>query len=101
MSIRKFKIPAGRALALPHGLQTAPGAMTMRVNAHDIFELDSERCQQFQRFIAGRLRAGDLIELDANTPAELAPATAEATPLPPAPVVESMTIPTVPTKETR
>ncbi len=62
MTTRRFKAAEGRHVTMPQGLATGPGATTMRLEPGDSVDLDGDRCQAFQRFIAGRLRAGDLTE---------------------------------------
>lgn len=69
--IRKFQVAEGREVSLPHGLQTAPGANTMRAKPGEILEIEAERCQAFTRFLNGRIAAGDLTEV--NEPPSDAP----------------------------
>lgn len=60
MSTRRFKLI--NPLTLPLELHAAPGATHRRVDAGEEVEIDAERCQQFDRFIRGRIRAGDMVE---------------------------------------
>ncbi len=64
MTIRRFKLAEGRHLTMPADLMVGPGVTTMRLVPGDVFDLDAEVCQAQQRFISGRLRAGDLVELE-------------------------------------
>lgn len=80
-TIRRFRVPEGRAVVLPVGLQPGPGVTNMRHDAEKVFELDADRCAKHERFLNGRVRAGDLVELD---PAgELPVAAAVEVPAPP------------------
>lgn len=58
---RHFRSP--QYLVLPQGVQAGPGATNMRLNPGSIITLDDDTCVSHSRFINGRLRAGDLVEL--------------------------------------
>lgn len=78
--MRYFRSP--QFLTLPQGVQAGPGATNLRLEPGSILELDEVTCTRNERFINGRLRAGDLVELDAAT-AEAARASApQATAIP-------------------
>ncbi len=77
---RRFKLNAH--LTFPLELLPAPGARHHRAEPGHIVELDAERCKAHDRFIRGRVRAGDLVELGNE------PAAALSTPATPAPVKE-------------
>lgn len=62
---RHFRSP--QYLTLPQGLLAGPGATNMRLLPGSIVTLDDAACSRNERFINGRLRAGDLVELDAAT----------------------------------
>jgi len=59
--MRRFKLI--KHLAFPADLYSgAPG------KPGDVVELADEQCRMFGRFLAGRARAGDLVELDTSAP---------------------------------
>lgn len=89
---RRFRVPDGRHVVLPQELLSGPGATNMRLEPGAIVDLDEARCQRHQRYIAGRVRAGDLIE-DQDAPD---PTSSSSTPAAP---VTSITTPTLPRKE--
>ena len=66
MSTRRFKL--NTHLTLPLELHAAPGATHHRGEPESIVEIDEERCRMHDRFIRGRLRAGDMTELTSNAP---------------------------------
>ncbi len=93
MTTRTFKVGDHAHLTLPIELASAPGVNHMRLKPGEVIELDEDRCNTFQRFIAGRVRAGDLVELAAGTPAP-AP-----TPAPePMAIPETLELPAIPKK---
>lgn len=59
MSTRTFTVADGRTLTLPKGLLAGPGATNARYHGGETFELPAS---SVDRFIRGRLRAGDLTE---------------------------------------
>lgn len=65
--MRRFRVPEGRVIVLPQGLLAGPGATNLRLDPGKTVDLEDDRCQQFGRYINGRLRAGDLVE-DASAP---------------------------------
>ena len=71
---RTFRACEGRTLTLPMSVQPGPGATNMRLHPGAVITLSDETCALNQRFLNGRLRAGDLEEL-AAPPAD-APAAA-------------------------
>lgn len=77
MKIRRFRIADDRHLVLPLGLQSAPGARHLRMHSGATIELDFDdpRVRLYQRFLANRIKLGDLIELDAAEPTPAAPTT--------------------------
>lgn len=85
MSTRQFRL--NTHLTLPLELHAAPGARHRRATPGEIVEIDAERCRLHDRFLRGRIRAGDLTEIE---PAAAAPVAAPQ----PAP-----SVPTTPVKE--
>jgi hypothetical protein len=71
MSTRTFTVAPGRALTLPKALMAGPGATHARFTGGQSFELPAERVD---RFVRGRLRAGDLIEGAVDAAPDPAPA---------------------------
>ncbi len=65
-------------LTLPQSLQVGPGATHVRVYPGENFALEEAKCTKESRFVNGRLRAGDLVEI---TAAEYDAATATPTPV--------------------
>jgi len=80
LNTRRFKLHTH--LILPLDLLAGPGAAHNRCRPGDVIEPDAQSCRRHDRFLRGRIRAGDLTEL------EVAPvaATAHAAPSAPAPV---------------
>lgn len=60
--IRRFKL--NTHLTMPLGLLAAPGAEYHRGEPGSVVEIDAARCDDFDRFIRGRIRAGDLTEIN-------------------------------------
>lgn len=54
-------------LTLPQGLIAGPGATNMRLDPGAIVTCDADACVRQQRFVNGRITAGDLEELDEKT----------------------------------
>lgn len=76
MKTRRFKMI--NPLTFPLDLHAGPGAAYRRAEAGDEVEIDVERAQQFDRFLRGRVRAGDMVELTADAaPSPVAPARKE------------------------
>lgn len=71
--IRRFK--SVNHLTLPSGLTPIDGQPNMRFEPGQTFDVSADKCQTMQRFVLGRLRAGDLEELEYSEPV---PAPAEA-----------------------
>jgi hypothetical protein len=69
--IRSFKL--NTHLTMPLELLAAPGAEYHRGEPGSIVEIDAERCKAFDRFIRGRLRAGDLTEINQSAPQAATP----------------------------
>ncbi len=65
---RRFR--ALQVLALPQGLHSAPGATNMRMNPGDIVTLDDDAARQHERYLNGRLRAGDFEEVEEHVVTE-------------------------------
>ncbi len=61
-----------RTVTLPQDLQAGAGATNMRLNPGTVVTLEDEACQRQQRFVNGRMNAGDWEELE-KLPAELGP----------------------------
>lgn len=73
---KTYLVQPGRTVTLPQGLRAGPGATNMRLppGAVVTFE-DKQLTSEFQRFIAGRERSGDWVEIDPkDAPAEPTPA---------------------------
>jgi hypothetical protein len=70
VSTRRFKL--NTHLTMPLELLAAPGANYHRGEPGGIVEIDAERCKAYDRFIRGRIRAGDITELECE-PAVPAP----------------------------
>jgi len=77
LNTRRFKLHTH--LTLPLELLAGPGAAHTRCNPGEVVELDAERCRIHDRFLRGRMRAGDLSEL-ANEPAASSPTVARVVP---------------------
>ena len=81
--IRRFRL--NTHLTFPIQLLAGPGASYHRAEPGHVVEIDGQRCKAHDRFLRGRIRAGDLTELEA-APAPPSPAAAtvnhvaEATP---------------------
>jgi hypothetical protein len=73
---RRFKFV--RHLTMPLELLAAPGAQYHLGEPGDEVDIDEERCRQFDRFLRGRVRAGDLIEIQ---PQPARPSTSAAAPV--------------------
>lgn len=69
--MRRFRVPEGRIVTLPVDLCPGPGVTNMRVVAGGEIDLEVARCTTHTRFLNGRLRAGDLVELGENDPPNL------------------------------
>lgn len=67
--IRRYQVPEGRMLTLPADLTEGNG--NTRVKGPETVDIDSARVGVHARFIANRVRLGDLMEVayDANVPA--------------------------------
>lgn len=72
--IRRFKL--NTHLTMPLELLAAPVAEYHRGEPVSIVEIDAERCKAFDRFIRGRIRAGDMVELTIATSQPAAPVVA-------------------------
>lgn len=53
-----------KPLTFPLDLHAGPGAAYRRADAGDEIEIDVVRAQEFDRFLRGRIRGGDMVELD-------------------------------------
>ncbi|MEO7735521.1 MAG: hypothetical protein ABIY55_31495 [Kofleriaceae bacterium] len=71
MNTRRFKLHTH--LTLPLELLAGPGAAHTRCNPGEVVELDAERCRIHDRFLRGRIRAGDLSELEREPAASPTP----------------------------
>ncbi len=60
---RRFQVHPERHLVLPTGLMPVDGQPNMRLEPGRVVTIPASQCQTMQRFIAGRLNAGDLVEL--------------------------------------
>lgn len=60
-----MKFKATTHLTLPKALQAGPGGTHVMLNPGDEVELDDKACAAESRFINGRKRAGDLVEVAA------------------------------------
>jgi hypothetical protein len=74
---RYFKVAAGRVVIPPRGLLTGPGATHLRFGEGDVLELEAGKVD---RFIRGRVRAGDLVEVKDPGPPPAAPKSKEPRP---------------------
>jgi hypothetical protein len=63
MISRYFRTPL--PLTFPISIKPGPGGEHVRSKPGELHELDGDRCNAEARFIAGRLRAGDLVEMTA------------------------------------
>lgn len=66
--VRRFR--ARNALVLPTSIGTGPGATNMRLDPDQVVELDADAVKLHERFINGRVRAGDLEELEEHVTLE-------------------------------
>jgi hypothetical protein len=64
---RRFRI--NTHLTLPLDLYAAPGGVYACHEPGDEVDLDEERCRFHDRFIRGRIRGGDMTELEAESAA--------------------------------
>lgn len=69
---RSFRVPEGRIVVLPQGVQAGPGATNMRLPSGSIVTLEDDTFNKNQRYLNGRVRAGDLVELEAADAEQLA-----------------------------
>jgi hypothetical protein len=70
---RRFQVPAGRVVTLPVGLLPGPNATNVRLEPGAVVELELERIAGHDRYVNGRLRAGDLVELKDGAPPAVVP----------------------------
>jgi hypothetical protein len=70
MSCRRFRI--NTHLTMPLELLSGPGATYARHCPGDEVDIDVERCLNHDRFIRGRVLAGDMTELEPVPPAAAA-----------------------------
>ncbi len=77
MSVRRFRACEGRTVTLPAAVTEGTG--NTRLDPGDIVDLETERLAPFGRFIANRVKLGDLVELPV-TPSSPSSPTAPATP---------------------
>lgn len=75
--VRRFR--ARNMIVMPQGLITGPGATNMRLDPDQIVELTPDAIQRHERFVSGRVRAGDLEELVERTITEPVDATSPNT----------------------
>jgi len=67
MTCRRFRL--NTHLTMPLELFSGPGTTYAMHEPGDVVALDGERCRVHDRFLRGRIRAGDLTELeDAPSP---------------------------------
>lgn len=59
--MRRFKV--NTHLTFPIGLLSAPGANYLMSKPGSTVEIDEKRAAEFDRFLRGRVRAGDLTEI--------------------------------------
>lgn len=69
MSIRRFSVPDGRMVTLPADLTEGNG--NTRVQGPETVDIDTSRIGVHARFIANRIKLGDLVEIehDPSSPA--------------------------------
>lgn len=65
ISFRYFK--SINTLTIPSALQVGAGGVHDRAAPGDVLAFDAEKCRKEDRFINGRLRAGDLVETNKAT----------------------------------
>ncbi len=63
--MRYFQVQPGRVVIPPQGLVAGPGATHLRFEAGETLELPTEKVD---RFVRGRVRAGDLVEVEKASP---------------------------------
>lgn len=73
MKIRRFKL--NTHLTFPIQLMAGPGASYHRAQPGHTVEISSARCAAHERFLRGRIRAGDMVELEAEPVTAVAPTT--------------------------
>lgn len=61
---RHFRAREGRTVTLPQNLVSGPGATNMRLSPGEVVTLEDDACTRHQRYVNGRLLAGDLEELE-------------------------------------
>lgn len=61
---RHFRARPGRTVTLPQNLVSGPGATNMRLNPGEVFTIEDDAFTRHQRFVNGRVIAGDLEELE-------------------------------------
>lgn len=81
MTTRRFRL--NTHLTMPLGLLAAPGAEYLCLRPGTVVEIDAERCRIHDRFLRGRVRAGDMTELeDAPANSSVAARTPTSSPAP-------------------
>lgn len=64
--LRFFEVQPGRTVIPPRGVVAGPGATNLRYDAGETIELPADKVD---RYIRGRVRAGDLVEVKQPAPA--------------------------------
>jgi hypothetical protein len=96
MTCRRFRF--NTHLTLPLELFAGPGSTYAMHEPGDLLELDAERCRVHDRFLRGRVRAGDLTEIE-DEPPTVVPAPDPAVEVAPVPAVAPAPPTPVPAKE--
>ncbi len=86
-SMRRFVVQKGRTVTLPAAM--TEGTDNARLDPESTVDLEASRCEPFGRFLANRVKLGDLVEVTYTEPPNAPPAPASSpTAAPAAPVKE-------------
>lgn len=70
---RRFRAREGRTVTLPQGLYAGPGQTNMRLDPGAIVTLEDDAIQRHERYVNGRVRAGDLEEVEEHVTSTVEP----------------------------
>lgn len=70
---RRFRACEGRTVMLPQGLYAGPGQTNMRLDPGAVITLEDDNLIRHERYINGRVRAGDLEEVEEHVVSTVEP----------------------------